>query len=504
MYYDKDVRVRGEQSQYLPDELRKYRRVDGWETTHVEINEHGGSEEVTEIHETLEQIPIQGTEWYREQALGLAYYEDVLVVFKGPKDNVAHLSIKEGTRTIVSDACAGLSKTEIVIPDSVVEIGKNAFKDVPNIIYHGKASGAPWGAKCVNGCIEGDYVFSDKTKTKLMGYFGPETDISLPQGVKEIGDKAFYLGQMQSVDIPNTVERIGSRAFSYCTSLRAISIPNGIKKIENGTFKGCKLLEKVDLPETIKEICDFAFSHCESLHSMAIPNGITKIGCGAFDDCKSLKDITIPETEEEIGGAFSKERECRPGTDETNTIVKNNEGKIFEVHLKEKWYVSIKRTPVSFGIIVLFFIVAPLIMMIVTVANADPAGWSPSDKAGAILSAVCFLFFFIVNIPIIKRMIAPAEFVVKTNDGTLSIARNGKEKYSIAAQNTNQIVLNRFRKEFIGMGIFEEEPKLVSKRKGYVLRLAFVPKEERQELMKLLCGFYGEQRLRIIMSVGYV
>ena len=287
--------------QYLPDELSDFRvHEDTW--TYVDVKEHGGSEEVTEIHKTIKQVSIKETKWYKEQANGLLYYNDVLVVFKGPKDGITHLTIKEGTRTIVSRACAWLNGAVIDIPDSVVAIGKDAFKDVPLINYHGTALGAPWGAKCVNGCIDGDFIFSDISKTRVVGYIGSATDITIPYGIKEIGDDAFCRqSDLISIDIPETVERIGRRAFDWCRKVHTVKIPDGVRIIEDWTFSGCVSLEIVDLPETIKEIGDFAFSRCKSLHSISIPSGVTRIGSGAFDGCESLENIVIPETVEEIG-----------------------------------------------------------------------------------------------------------------------------------------------------------------------------------------------------------
>ena len=322
--------IRGKVKQYLPDELNQFRVVDKNVWTYVDIKEHGGSEEVTDVTIFSEQVPIGATQWYKEQASGLAYYKDVLVIFKGPKGNIPHLKIKEGTRAIVSDACAMLTKTEIDIPDSVEKIGENAFKDVPNINYHGNALGRPWGAKCVNGCINGTFVFTDATKTKVVGYIGSETAIIIPQGVKEIGDKAFYQkSDIQSIDIPDTVERIGQNAFGGCKELGSIRIPNGVTEIENSAFSNCRSLENIEIPdsvksigshafydcrsikqivipENVKEIGRSAFSYCVSLLSISIPNGITRIEDNTFKVCTSLESIDIPETVEEIGSyAFS-------------------------------------------------------------------------------------------------------------------------------------------------------------------------------------------------------
>ena len=294
--------IRGYVKRDLPGELNHYRVIAEYESTYVDIKEHGGSEEVTDTTIVSEQVPIEETEWYKEQAPGLAYYKDVLVVFKGPKGDIPHLAIKEGTRAIVSKACAYLSKTEIDIPDSVENIGEDAFEKVPNINYHGKAFGSPWGAKCVNGCINGDFVFTDATKTTVVGYIGSETDIIIPQGVKEIGDKAFYYKMdIQSIDIPDTVERIGQNAFGGCEKLRSIRIPNGVTKIEDSTFSWCRSLENIKIPNSVKSVGKSAFFYCASIKRIVIPENVKEIGASAFSNCSSLESIDIPETVEEIG-----------------------------------------------------------------------------------------------------------------------------------------------------------------------------------------------------------
>ena len=174
--------------------------------------------------------------------------------------------------------------------------------------------------------------------------------------------------------------------------------------------------------------------------------------------------------------------------------IKNNEGKNVEVHLKEKWYASIERTPVAWVIAFLIFVVAPLFLMISTIGEAEPAGRESSHEATAIISVICILFFLLLNIPLIKRIFKPAEYVVEANNGTLTITRNGEEKLTITSQNTNKIVLNRHRRETIGMVIFLEEPDLNSQREGHPINLSFIPKEEKQEFLNLLVSFYGEER----------
>ena len=61
-----------------------------------------------------------------------------------------------------------------------------------------------------------------------------------------------------------------------------VIIPNGIKKLEEGTFCGCKNLEKVTLPESIESIGEKCFYNT-ALKNVAVPENV-KIDENAFPD----------------------------------------------------------------------------------------------------------------------------------------------------------------------------------------------------------------------------
>ncbi len=86
--------------------------------------------------------------------------------------------------------CTGI--TSLTIPNSVTTINNNAFAHVNNIVYSGTATGSPWGAKTINGYFEGDFIYTDNTKTTLTGYVGTASAIVIPSTVTTIGSYAFY------------------------------------------------------------------------------------------------------------------------------------------------------------------------------------------------------------------------------------------------------------------------------------------------------------------------
>lgn len=156
--------------------------------------------------------------------------------------NLTQIVIPNSITTIGDEAfvdCDNL--VSIFIPDSVTEIGKDAFLLVNNIVYHGTAKGAPWGAKCVNGYVDGYLVYNDATKTKLCGCFPTAAgNIIIPNSVTAIGDCAFsFCNLITSVTIPNSVITIGKFAFNGCSGLTSITIPDSVTNIGENAFNCC-------------------------------------------------------------------------------------------------------------------------------------------------------------------------------------------------------------------------------------------------------------------------
>ena len=186
--------------------------------------------------------------------------------------------------------------TLLIIPDGVANVGDGAFVDVPNIIYKGTLEGSPWGARCLNGVVDGWLVFTDQYKTNLK-VCAPAAagEIIIPNSVTNIEEGAFlYCTNLTSITISNKVTKIGIRAFGGCSNLIAISFPFCVVSIGDYAFALCSKLASITLPNSVVGIGNYAFRNCYNLVSITLGESLTNVGNLIFENCKKLTSIYVP------------------------------------------------------------------------------------------------------------------------------------------------------------------------------------------------------------------
>ena len=169
----------------------------------------------------------------------------------------------------------------IKIAEGVTKIGDNAFCDSNWNIYHFSKLILPSTLKEI-----GKNAF--KYCQNLM-------EVEIPDGVTSIGDYAFSgCSGLTSINIPDSVTSIGKGVFNGCSGLTNINVPKNVTII--GSIERCSSLTSIDIPEGTTSIDDYAFSGCSNLTSITIPESVTSIGARAFSGCNSLTSINIPES----------------------------------------------------------------------------------------------------------------------------------------------------------------------------------------------------------------
>ena len=178
----------------------------------------------------------------------------------------------------------------LVIPNTVTEIGDNAFYKCSGLT--GKLT-IPNSVKTI-----GNSAFYECT--------GFDGILEISESVTTIGESAFYkcTGFKGDLTIPNSVKTIGNSAFSECKGFTGdLTISNSVTTIEDRTFIGCSgFTGKMTIPNSVKTIGNSAFSRCGFTGKLTIPNSVETIGEWAFYYCMNFTgDLTIPNSVITIG-----------------------------------------------------------------------------------------------------------------------------------------------------------------------------------------------------------
>ena len=272
-------------------------------------------------------------------------------------NTIKSITLPNSIKVIGSDAFCDckINSNKITIPSSVKEMELRAFaflkvkevhiNDLQSwcLIKMGNMASPLYGNSAdlyLNGKTIVDLVIPNGIKS--IGAFSfSHTNIktlSIPISVDSIANGAFYgCDSLESVTIPNSVKYIGIECFSQCNSLEKAVFPNNKSiTIRNQAFSYCRSLKYITLSPCLTEIETALFSGCSSLETITIPDNVEKIGAGAFKYCYNLSKIVLPEKLVRIGGdAFGYDEKIE------TIIIKAINPPVIEYHLNRTFDSSI-------------------------------------------------------------------------------------------------------------------------------------------------------------------
>ena len=184
-------------------------------------------------------------------------------------NRMTQINLPDSLLTVKGDAFLGCGKLQSIhIPAATVNLGTGAFRGCRSLTTLSVSEENP-----VYGMYNGALIRKDTMELITMP-FGTIGDVlTIPEGIKIIGNTAFgYEGpRIKSLIIPDSVEEIRSSAFAF-SSVEHIEIGGGVR------------------------VMYYPFSYCESLKTVIIKAGTTEIGYSAFDHCEKLESVTIPDS----------------------------------------------------------------------------------------------------------------------------------------------------------------------------------------------------------------
>ena len=206
---------------------------------------------------------------------------------------------------------------KIDIPAGVTEIGAGAFAKCQNLsditirgentLLHGGAFGEKSGYSV--GAFAGklrelhqQWLYDDSASDffiwqgQLLDYRGTSKMPVIPDTVKVIGASAFWRSDITGVTIPSSVKLIGASAFYECASLASVDIPGSVERIDDNAFCNCTGMTSVKLNKGLKVIGEGGFNDCEGLTNLVLPEGLTTLEERAFYDCENIERFTFPKS----------------------------------------------------------------------------------------------------------------------------------------------------------------------------------------------------------------
>lgn len=181
------------------------------------------------------------------------------------------------------------SRTTFDIPETVKEIGDLAFCSaglneiiIPNNVTH-------IGKEAFGNCFH-------------------LRSVIIEGNIQKIENRTFSGCDLLTVRLNDNIKEIGEYAFSYCRNLKSIKIPKNIELIGHGAFHACENLNDIIIDKEnkhyasdgmsvfSKDMKDLFIFYNKHVSSYKIPEGVENIRNEAFREVKNIRNIHTPKS----------------------------------------------------------------------------------------------------------------------------------------------------------------------------------------------------------------
>lgn len=192
--------------------------------------------------------------------------------------------------SIGDEAFLGTNIADILLPENLLVIGRDAFKDCNS---EGTTEGAiGQGIKGIARvfCTAGEY-FGGLNAFNADNCPNLET-VNFIGDIETIPVSAFSGTGVKEIIFSSAVKNIGSSAFSNCPNLKTLRIPKGITRIGNKAFANTGMQTLIFDCQEMCYIESYAFQDNMDLEHIIVHGAAPTFERYAFRGCDNLKDVT--------------------------------------------------------------------------------------------------------------------------------------------------------------------------------------------------------------------
>ena len=184
-------------------------------------NPDGKEEDVTEIYNSIKNVEFD-----------FFLSDDYSCPFPG-KDGVIWYRIDEKNNVVLIERVDDYTDDSIAFPQMiddklVVILGSDVLYNCRHI----SSVTVPYGV----------------VKMGTLGLADSLNEIVLPESIIQFGQDAFSCCRsIKNIDLPSGITKISHNMFKECVSLESIIIPDGVTEIEDSAFEDCVSLKSIEI-----------------------------------------------------------------------------------------------------------------------------------------------------------------------------------------------------------------------------------------------------------------
>ena len=148
--------------------------------------------------------------------------------------SIKSIVVEEGVESLGEEIIYDYEGVEnLVIPSSVKDIKENLIFPKKGSFLSGKL----YISKDNPNYCSKDNIIYTKDMTKLVWCGSEDAEITIPDGVTEIGERAFsFHTKLKKIHLPDSITKIGKKAF-YEPAFDSVTIPESVTEIGESAFK---------------------------------------------------------------------------------------------------------------------------------------------------------------------------------------------------------------------------------------------------------------------------